>query len=52
MAPNQPKTPVLAVRIAEATQERLRDEAARTGVTVSDVIRAAIDAYLDRPRRE
>jgi antitoxin component of RelBE/YafQ-DinJ toxin-antitoxin module len=46
--PNQPKTPARAVRISEETWAALRDVAARYDLTVSDVIRLALDDFLRR----
>ncbi|MDP5184893.1 CopG family transcriptional regulator [Blastococcus sp. BMG 814] len=37
------------VKIPEALDARLRHEAARRGVTISEVSRAALEAYLDAP---
>lgn len=47
VAPNQPKTPLLAVRVPEADQDELRALAARLGVTVSEIVRDAIRRRLD-----
>lgn len=37
------------VKIPEALDARLRHEAARRGVTISEISRAALEAYLDVP---
>lgn len=37
------------VKIPEALDSRLRHEAARRGVTISEISRAALEAYLDVP---
>jgi predicted DNA-binding protein len=44
--PNQPKTPVMAVRVPEETQTALKQLAAQDGTTVTRLVLAAIDQYL------
>jgi predicted DNA-binding protein len=44
--PNQPKTPLLAVRVPTPKQDRLRALAVRQGRTVTDLVNEAIDDYL------
>lgn len=46
--PNAPKTPARAVRISDEMWAALRDVADRGEVTVSDVIREALEDYLAR----
>lgn len=41
-------TPVRNLRLDETRWAAVQDEAARTGSTASDVMRDALDAYLDR----
>lgn len=41
-----PKTPVRAVRIADALYERAKAKAAERGETVADIIRRALERYL------
>jgi predicted DNA-binding protein len=40
------------VKISDAVDARLRDEAARRGQTVSELTREAIEAYLGSGRRQ
>lgn len=42
VSPNQPKTPMRAVRVDDATWDEVRAAAERLGVTVSDYVRGAI----------
>jgi predicted transcriptional regulator len=46
--PNQPKTPARAVRISDELWAALRDIAERTDVTVSDVVRLALEDFAAR----
>lgn len=46
MTPNQPRTPMLAVRVPEEVQEAIAARAQADGVTKTDVVRAALEAYL------
>ena len=41
----------VTVKLDVPLEERLRQRAARTGRSTSDVIRAALQAYLDQPER-
>lgn len=41
----------VTVKLDLPLEERLRQRAARTGRSTSDVIRAALMAYLDQPER-
>ena len=41
----------VTVKLDAPLEERLRQRAARTGRSTSDVIRAALQAYLDQPER-
>jgi len=45
---NQPRTPLVAFRYGRG--DELRARAARQGVTVSDLLRAAVDRELDHPQ--
>jgi hypothetical protein len=42
---------VLSARIPTALANRVFDEAARRGVTMSEVVRTAIEEYFDRPQQ-
>ena len=44
--PNQPKTPVMAVRVPETTQAALKALAVKDGTTVTGQVLAAINQYL------
>ena len=44
----QPVGAVLSVRVPSELASRLAEEAERRGVRLSDVVRAAIEAYLSR----
>jgi len=44
--PNQPKTPLLAVRVDQETQDALKKIAAAEGRSVSDVVRDALQEFL------
>lgn len=44
--PNQPKTPIRAVRIEAALWAAAKAEAEERGETVSDVIRRALQRYV------
>ena len=44
--PNQPKTPLRAVRVDSPLWAAARAKAAENGETVSDVIRRALEAYV------
>ncbi len=46
--PNQPKTPARAVRISDEVWAALRDVADRKELTVSDVVRLALEDFLAR----
>lgn len=41
----------VTVKLESLLEEQLRQRAARTGRTTSDVIRAALQAYLDQPEK-
>ena len=47
VSPNQPKTPLLVVRVPEPMQDEIKARAARLGVTVSDVVRDLLRRGLD-----
>lgn len=49
MSPNQPRTPARTVRIDDATWSALQAQATRDGVTVSEIVRAALAAYVQDP---
>ena len=42
-----PRSVVLSVRFNEAEMTRLREEAAKTGASLSDVVRHAVRAYFE-----
>jgi len=44
--PNQPKTPLLAVRVDQETQDALREVAESEGRSMSDVVREALREFL------
>lgn len=44
--PNQPKTPVRTVRIADEIWAELKKRAAAQGVTASDLLREALEKFL------
>ena len=44
--PNQPKTPMLSVRIATPLREAVKAEAKRRGETYTDVVRRAFELYI------
>lgn len=46
VSPNQPKTPVVTLRLDDERRARVDAEAARRGVTRSDIIRELIDEGL------
>jgi len=46
--PNAPKTPARAVRISDEVWAALRDVAERKDLTVSDVVRLALEDFLAR----
>lgn len=46
VSPNQPKTPVRTFRVDDQRWDRVKAEAARHGVTVSDLLREMIDERL------
>lgn len=46
--PNAPKTPLRSIRIADELWQAVHDKAQREGVTVSDVIRCALERYIKR----
>jgi predicted DNA-binding protein len=46
VGPNQPKTPVRTFRVDDQRWDRVKAEAARLGVTASDLLREMIDERL------
>ena len=46
--PNQPKTPMLSVRIPTTLRESVKAEAKRRGETVTDVVRRAFELYVSK----
>lgn len=46
--PNQPKTPLMSVRVAREVQDALAAAAKEDGRTVTDVVRQALTEYLAR----
>jgi predicted DNA-binding protein len=48
VVPNQPKTPAATYRIPTELRERIRERARLDGVTETDVVRAALEEYLNR----
>lgn len=49
--PNQPKTPLRAVRVPDELWEAAQAVAKERGETVSDEIRAALERYVRRNRK-
>jgi hypothetical protein len=49
MSPNQPKTPMLAVRVPRELQDAARERARERGETVTDVIVRALKRYVRTP---
>lgn len=47
MSPNQPKTPMRALRMDDTTWDEVRAAAGRLGMTVSDYVRGAILRRLE-----
>jgi len=45
--PNQPKTPLMAVRVERELQDRLKEIASMQGRTISDVARDALREYVE-----
>ena len=45
--PNAPKTPTRTIRVAESLWKPAQLKAAKEGVTLTSVILAALEAYLD-----
>lgn len=50
--PNQPKTPARAVRVEDGLWQAAQHVAAGRGETVSDVIRRALQRYIQRSRKD
>lgn len=46
MTPNKPKTPLRAVRVPDQLWDAARAIATERGETVSDVVRAALELYV------
>lgn len=46
IVPNQPKTPMLSVRIPTPLRESVKAEAKQRGETVTDVVRRAFELYV------
>ena len=46
--PNQPATPIVGVRLAPTKREPLERHAKARGLSLSDIVREAIDEYIDR----
>ena len=46
--PNQPKTPIRAVRVGVALWEAAQATASERGETVSDVVRRALEEYVTK----
>lgn len=49
--PNQPKTPLRSIRVEEALWAAALAKAAERGETVSDVVRRALQRYVNRKER-
>lgn len=49
MPPDQPKTPLHAVRVTDELWQAALAKATERGETVSDVIRRALQRYIRRP---
>ncbi|QNI09771.1 CopG family transcriptional regulator (plasmid) [Mycobacterium kubicae] len=45
--PNQPKTPIRAFRIPDELYEQAQAKARQSGVNLSDVVRAALLAFIE-----
>ncbi|WP_366513404.1 ribbon-helix-helix protein, CopG family [Herbiconiux sp.] len=50
--PNQPKTPIRGFRIPTDLYEAAQAAAQAEGRTISDVVREALAAYVDRHRSD
>lgn len=50
VSPNQPKTPVRALRLDDDTWDAVKAEAVERGITASDVVREALQEHLERQR--
>lgn len=48
MSPNQPKTPLRAIRIDDELWTAVKEKAEAEGRNVSEIIRAALRRYLRR----
>lgn len=44
--PNQPKTPAVTYRIPVDLRAKVKERALKEGVTESDIVRAALTAYV------
>lgn len=49
--PNQPRTPIRSVRIADELWEEAQAVARDRGESVSDEVRAALERYVKRNRK-
>ena len=47
VTPNQPKTPIVGVRLAPPLRKPLERHAAERGLTLSDVFREAVEEYIE-----
>ena len=49
MSPNAPRTPHRTIRINNELWDAAKEKAARQGISVTDVLREALEKYVEEP---